>query len=98
MEKQESKIRFPTFPQPLRLRNITSYGIRNLRARSVHRDGKTLAHGQIANYFDCIARGLRPSGVWKKTTSTLSFLLFWPLLHCLALTGIWSRGGFLCLG
>src|ERR1700686_3860779 len=34
MEKQESKIRFPTFPQPLRLRTITSYGIRNLRARS----------------------------------------------------------------
>src|SRR6266699_5673861 len=34
MEKQESKIRFPTFPQPLRLRTITSYGIRILRARS----------------------------------------------------------------
>src|ERR1700738_2723688 len=35
MEKQESKIRFPTFPQPLRLRTITSYGIRILRARSL---------------------------------------------------------------
>src|ERR1700756_3559857 len=35
MEKQESKIRFPTFPQPLRLPTITSYGIRILRARSV---------------------------------------------------------------
>jgi hypothetical protein len=34
MEKQESKIRFPTFPQPLRLRTITSYEIRILRARS----------------------------------------------------------------
>jgi hypothetical protein len=34
MEKQESKIRFPTFPQPLRLRTITSYGIRILSARS----------------------------------------------------------------
>ena len=35
MEKQESKIRFPTFPQPLRVRTITSYGIRILRARSL---------------------------------------------------------------
>src|SRR5258707_839664 len=35
MEKQESKIRFPTFPQPRRLRTITQYGIRILRARSV---------------------------------------------------------------
>jgi ATPase subunit of ABC transporter with duplicated ATPase domains len=34
MEKQESKIRFPTFPQPLRLRTITTYEIRILRARS----------------------------------------------------------------
>ena len=35
MEKQESKIRFPTFPQPRLLRSITSYGIRILRARSL---------------------------------------------------------------
>ena len=35
MEKQESKIRFPTFPQPLRLRTITNYEIRILRARSL---------------------------------------------------------------
>src|ERR1017187_6030964 len=35
MEKQESKVRFPTFPQPLRLRTITTYEIRILRARSV---------------------------------------------------------------
>jgi hypothetical protein len=35
MEKQESKRRFPTFPQPRRLRTITTYGIRILRARSV---------------------------------------------------------------
>src|SRR5664279_2926529 len=35
MEKQESKTRFPTFPQPRRLRTITTYGIRILRARSV---------------------------------------------------------------
>src|SRR5580700_8691073 len=35
MEKQESKVRFPTFPQPRRLRTITQYGIRILRARSV---------------------------------------------------------------
>src|SRR5450755_4416645 len=34
MEKQESKTRFPTFPQPRRLRTITTYGIRILRARS----------------------------------------------------------------
>ena len=34
MEKQESKGRFPTFPQPRRLRTITTYGIRILRARS----------------------------------------------------------------
>jgi hypothetical protein len=34
MEKQESKRRFPTFPQPRRLRTITTYGIRILRARS----------------------------------------------------------------
>src|ERR1700686_960126 len=34
MEKQESKVRFPTFPQPRRLRTITQYGIRILRARS----------------------------------------------------------------
>src|ERR1017187_3289427 len=34
MEKQESKVRFPTFPQPLRLRTITTYEIRILRARS----------------------------------------------------------------
>jgi transposase InsO family protein len=33
MEKQESKMRFPAFPQPRRLRTITSYGIRILRAR-----------------------------------------------------------------
>src|ERR1700758_4201555 len=37
MEKQESKRRFPAFPQPRRLRTITTYGIRILRARS-HRD------------------------------------------------------------
>src|SRR5271154_4582453 len=35
MEKQESKQRFPTFPQPRRLRTITTYGIRILRARSL---------------------------------------------------------------
>src|SRR5271170_6412396 len=35
MEKQESKKRFPTFPQPRRLRTITTYGIRILRARSI---------------------------------------------------------------
>jgi hypothetical protein len=35
MEKQESKVRFPTFPQPLRLRTITTYEIRILRARSL---------------------------------------------------------------
>ena len=35
MEKQESKVRFPIFPQPRRLRTITQYGIRILRARSV---------------------------------------------------------------
>src|SRR5580700_1761151 len=35
MEKQETKIRFPTFPQPRRLRTITQYGIRILRAGSV---------------------------------------------------------------
>lgn len=34
MEKQESKQRFPTFPQPRRLRTINTYGIRVLRARS----------------------------------------------------------------
>src|SRR5450631_3834091 len=34
MEKQESKTRFPIFPQPRRLRTITTYGIRILRARS----------------------------------------------------------------
>src|SRR3984893_6436665 len=34
MEKKESKVRFPTFPQPRRLRTITQYGIRILRARS----------------------------------------------------------------
>src|SRR5271165_4040124 len=34
MEKQESKRRFPAFPQPRRLRTITTYGIRILRARS----------------------------------------------------------------
>ena len=33
MEKQESKNRFPTFPQPRRLRCTFSYGIRILRAR-----------------------------------------------------------------
>jgi hypothetical protein len=33
MEKQESKNRFPTFPQPRRLRSTLSYGIRILRAR-----------------------------------------------------------------
>src|ERR1700738_5626296 len=42
MEKQESKVRFQTFPQPLRLRNITSYGIRNLRARSVYLSDRIL--------------------------------------------------------
>src|SRR5277367_3670803 len=36
MEKQESKQRFPTFPQPRRLRTITTYGIRILRARSLN--------------------------------------------------------------
>src|SRR5271165_6162918 len=35
MEKQESKRRFPAFPQPRRLRTITTYGIRILRARSL---------------------------------------------------------------
>src|ERR1700730_7423506 len=35
MEKKESKVRFPTFPQPRRLRTITQYGIRILRARSL---------------------------------------------------------------
>src|SRR5271165_33043 len=34
MEKQESKRRFPAFPQPRRLLTITTYGIRILRARS----------------------------------------------------------------
>ena|ERR1035437_9767633 len=34
MEKQESKDRFPTFPQPRRLRSTFSYGIRILGARS----------------------------------------------------------------
>ena len=33
MEKQESKNRFPTFPQPRRLRSTFSYGIRILGAR-----------------------------------------------------------------
>src|SRR5664280_328219 len=32
--KVESKKPLPTYPQPRRLRNITSYGIRILRARS----------------------------------------------------------------
>src|SRR5260370_30107251 len=35
MEKQESKERFPTFPQPRRPRTITTYVIRILRARSL---------------------------------------------------------------
>ena len=35
------------------------------RSEPVHRDGKTLAQSQIANYFDCIALGLRPSGAWE---------------------------------
>jgi hypothetical protein len=34
MEKQESKNRFPTFPQPRRLRSTFSYGIRILGASS----------------------------------------------------------------
>jgi hypothetical protein len=34
MAEQESKVRFPTFPQPRRLRTITQYGIRILRPRS----------------------------------------------------------------
>src|ERR1700731_1821327 len=38
MEKQESKVRFPTFPQPRRLRTITQDGIRILGARSVQRN------------------------------------------------------------
>src|SRR5271166_5860420 len=56
MEKQESKRRFPAFPQPRRLRTITTYGIRILRARSVfqfpdnrvdeERDGKLVADHQ----------------------------------------------------
>jgi hypothetical protein len=37
MEKQESKKRFPTFPQPRRPRTITTYGMRILRARSDER-------------------------------------------------------------
>jgi hypothetical protein len=36
MEKQESKNRFPTFPQPRRLRSTFSYGIRILGASSVN--------------------------------------------------------------
>src|SRR5260370_6993748 len=35
MEKEERKVSFPTFTQPRRLRNITQYGIRILRARSM---------------------------------------------------------------
>ena len=59
MEKQESKTRFPTFPQPRRLRTITTYGIRILRARSAFKakvalaalkGDKTLA--ELAQQFD----------------------------------------------
>ena len=35
MEKQESTNRFPTFPQPRRLRSTFSYGIRVLGARPI---------------------------------------------------------------
>jgi hypothetical protein len=50
MEKQESKVRFPTFPQPPRLRTITSYAIRILRARSYIRS----VVGEGPGAFKCV--------------------------------------------
>lgn len=73
MEKQESKVRFPTFPQPRQLRTITQYGIRILRARSYiadqtfyhevinHVDGYVRAHihtNGIENFWSLLKRGL----------------------------------------
>jgi TolB-like protein len=65
MEKQESKVRFPTFPQPLRLRTITTYEIRILRARS------TLLGQDMRPISSALAAKIASSG--KRTVAVVDF-------------------------
>jgi AhpD family alkylhydroperoxidase len=62
MEKQESKNRFPTFPQPRRLRSTFSYGIRipgansSLEVRAIYDDiMATRKVDRVNNFWKAIA-------------------------------------------
>jgi hypothetical protein len=65
MEKQESRRRFPAFPQPRRLRTITSHGIRIPRARSARKSSSASPYSRShlwnlakAGKIERVGRGL----------------------------------------